>query len=282
MAIGAFDSDAFDVDAFSEDAFLFSEAGVIVPDVVGETQAAGTATLEGDGFVVAVETAYSSTVAVGLIISQSPTGGSEVASGSTVTITVSLGPQSDGAGSNKKRKDRRRRYYVERDGVAYIAESEQEAQRIAEQPKPEPPKALEQPKPEKKKRKPRVRKLPPKLADDWSPISEPVTFSFDQYADDELERKLTALLGPRQPVKPQIFPEPEPVVFVEPEPEPEPPQPPPPQYWDVPDDEEEVELIMELADLELPDIQHEIKRRKREEESRLLKLLTRLVNLLTP
>ncbi len=66
---------------------------VEVPDVVGETEAAGTATLEGDGFVVAVETAYSPTIAEGLIISQDPTGGSFAASGSTVTITVSLGPQ---------------------------------------------------------------------------------------------------------------------------------------------------------------------------------------------
>lgn len=64
-----------------------------VPDVTGETQAAGTATLEGEGFVVAVETAYSDSVAEGLIISQVPTGGSFAASGSTVTITVSLGIQ---------------------------------------------------------------------------------------------------------------------------------------------------------------------------------------------
>jgi hypothetical protein len=66
---------------------------VEVPDVVGETQAAGTAELEADGFVVAVETAYSPTIAAGLIISQDPTGGTFAPSGSTVTITVSLGPQ---------------------------------------------------------------------------------------------------------------------------------------------------------------------------------------------
>lgn len=66
---------------------------VEVQDVTGETQAAGTATLEGDGFVVAVETAYSPTIAEGLIISQDPVGGSFAASGATVTITVSLGPE---------------------------------------------------------------------------------------------------------------------------------------------------------------------------------------------
>lgn len=70
-----------------------AEAPVEVPDVVGETQAAGTATLEGAGFVVSVTTAYSDSVAEGLIISQSPEGGEFAASGSTVTITVSLGPQ---------------------------------------------------------------------------------------------------------------------------------------------------------------------------------------------
>lgn len=69
----------------------WAEAGVLVPDVVGETQAAGTATLEGAGFVVAVQTAFSSTVPAGIIITQSPNGGSEVPAGSTVTITVSLG-----------------------------------------------------------------------------------------------------------------------------------------------------------------------------------------------
>jgi hypothetical protein len=64
---------------------------VTVPDVVGQSQASGTAELEGDGFVVAVATAYSSTVAAGDIISQAPTAGSSALSGSTVTITVSLG-----------------------------------------------------------------------------------------------------------------------------------------------------------------------------------------------
>lgn len=64
---------------------------VQVPDVIGETQAAGTATLEADGFVVAVATAYSSVVAAGLIISQDPAAGSTPGTGATVTITVSLG-----------------------------------------------------------------------------------------------------------------------------------------------------------------------------------------------
>lgn len=64
-----------------------------VPDVVGETEAAGTATLEGEGFVVSVTTAYSPSVAVGLIISQDPEGGETAPPASTVEIVVSLGPQ---------------------------------------------------------------------------------------------------------------------------------------------------------------------------------------------
>lgn len=66
---------------------------VVVPDVVGETQAQGTTDLQADAFVVAVATAYSASVAAGTIISQSPVGGSLALLGSTVTITVSLGPQ---------------------------------------------------------------------------------------------------------------------------------------------------------------------------------------------
>ena len=66
---------------------------VEVPDVVGQSQASGTTELETALFVVSVATAYSPTIAAGLIISQAPTAGSFAAEGSTVTITVSLGPE---------------------------------------------------------------------------------------------------------------------------------------------------------------------------------------------
>lgn len=72
---------------------IAAAAPVEVPDVVGETQASGTTTLEGDGFVVSVSTAYSPSVAAGLIISQDPEGGEFASSGSTVSIVVSLGPE---------------------------------------------------------------------------------------------------------------------------------------------------------------------------------------------
>jgi hypothetical protein len=95
---------------------------VEVPDVVGETQANGTTELETALFVVAVETEYSDSVAVGLIISQDPIGGSMAVEGSTVTITVSLGPQpSEASGgwegfirSYEREQERRRRRAKER------------------------------------------------------------------------------------------------------------------------------------------------------------------------
>ncbi len=90
MAIGINWADGVWLDATWEPG-VWLDTGVVVPDVVGETQAAGTTTLETALFVVSVATAYSSVVAAGLIISQSPAAGLTIAEGATVTITVSLG-----------------------------------------------------------------------------------------------------------------------------------------------------------------------------------------------
>jgi hypothetical protein len=98
---------------------------VEVPDVVGETQAAGTTTLEGEGFVVSVSTAFSASVAAGLIISQDPEGGEFAASGSTVAIVVSLGPQSEGGSAKQKH---RKRYFFEIDGRYFEVDSQAEAE----------------------------------------------------------------------------------------------------------------------------------------------------------
>lgn len=72
----------------------------VVPDVVGQSQASGSTQLMGSSFLVSVLTAYSATVAAGIIISQDPAAGSQAGTGSTVTITVSLGaaPVSDFSG----------------------------------------------------------------------------------------------------------------------------------------------------------------------------------------
>jgi hypothetical protein len=104
---------------------------VEVPDVVGQSQADGTSALEADGFVVAVATAYSSTVAEGNIISQVPTGGTMALSGSTVTITVSLGeaPQTEQGGGWSFWF----RYEQERDRRRKRRQALEEAQEAAEQ-----------------------------------------------------------------------------------------------------------------------------------------------------
>lgn len=73
-------------------------APVTVPDVVGLTQAAATASIEGVGLVVSVSTAYSA-VPAGSVINQSPVAGSLVTAGSTVTINVSLGAQAESTNS---------------------------------------------------------------------------------------------------------------------------------------------------------------------------------------
>jgi serine/threonine-protein kinase len=64
-----------------------------VPDVVGLSQANATATLEAADFVVSVVEQPSSTTAAGTVIQQSPNAGVDADKGSTVTITVSTGPE---------------------------------------------------------------------------------------------------------------------------------------------------------------------------------------------
>jgi len=64
---------------------------VTVLNVVGQTQAAATAALTGQGLTVSVTFAPSTTVAGGLVISQTPTGGSTAARGSNVALVISQG-----------------------------------------------------------------------------------------------------------------------------------------------------------------------------------------------
>jgi hypothetical protein len=126
---------AWATNAWAGTAWANQNPPVEVPDVVGETQAAGTATLEGEGFVVAVVEAYSDSVALGSIVSQSPVGGSFAASGSTVTITVSLGPQPAASEHPAGRARRRKRFTVEIDGQDFDVNNVAEARALLERAK---------------------------------------------------------------------------------------------------------------------------------------------------
>ena len=77
----------------SDVAIVVSLGQPVVPGVVGQTQAAATAAITAvDSLTVSATTAYSNTVAAGLVISQNPAGGTAVPIGSNVAIVVSLGP----------------------------------------------------------------------------------------------------------------------------------------------------------------------------------------------
>jgi eukaryotic-like serine/threonine-protein kinase len=64
-----------------------------VPDETGQTQAAATLALQGQGFTVRVKQDFSDTVPIGSVISQEPSGDSQLAKFQTVAIDVSKGPQ---------------------------------------------------------------------------------------------------------------------------------------------------------------------------------------------
>lgn len=67
--------------------------GSSVPNVVGQTRSSATATLNNAGFYVTVDTQYSSTVAEGTVISQSPASGQKLKAEGTVNIVVSKGAE---------------------------------------------------------------------------------------------------------------------------------------------------------------------------------------------
>jgi hypothetical protein len=66
---------------------------VDVPSVKGQTKVSAKSELEGKGLALgSVGSAYSGSVAAGLVLSQSPAAGADVVPGSTVSITISKGP----------------------------------------------------------------------------------------------------------------------------------------------------------------------------------------------
>jgi hypothetical protein len=118
---------------------------VAVPNVVGETQAQAQTDITAVGLTPTVQTAYSNSVAAGLVISQDPAAGTFVGPASVVTIVVSLGPQPVTAelpaGTAKRR--RRTLYFVTVDGqtfefssyeaaVAWLRKAKEAAQELAD------------------------------------------------------------------------------------------------------------------------------------------------------
>ena len=83
----------FHEDSVASIGYLDAGTLLTVPDVVGLDQATAESSIVAAGLAVGtVSTANSDTVLAGDVISQSPTGGSLAASGSTVDLVVSLGP----------------------------------------------------------------------------------------------------------------------------------------------------------------------------------------------
>ena len=68
-------------------------SGVTVPDVMNKSLAEAVSELEAEGFQTQRNEGYSDTVEEGNVMSQSPEGGTKAERGSTVTITISQGPQ---------------------------------------------------------------------------------------------------------------------------------------------------------------------------------------------
>jgi eukaryotic-like serine/threonine-protein kinase len=66
---------------------------IAVPDVLGQSESSASSELQVAGFEVSVTEAPSDTVSEGLVSAQSPSAGMEAAKGSTVTITISTGPE---------------------------------------------------------------------------------------------------------------------------------------------------------------------------------------------
>ena len=75
----------------------------VVPNVVGSTQAQATSKLKSAGFGYSLVYSYSNTVLKGSVIKQSISGGSKVAQGTTITLTISNGKKptsSSGGGTS--------------------------------------------------------------------------------------------------------------------------------------------------------------------------------------
>lgn len=107
---------------------------VAVPNVVGELQAQAEIDVAGAGFTISESTAYDPVIAVGIVISQNPLGGTLATAGSVISVVISLGvaPIPDATQKPAGRKVRRR-YIVEIDGRDFEVESVAHARALLEQ-----------------------------------------------------------------------------------------------------------------------------------------------------
>lgn len=99
-----------------------------VPDVTGLSEAQAISDITTAGFIPSKSEDYSITVVAGLVISQSPAGGSSAQTGSTVAFVVSLGERASAGGLSRQR----RRYFVEVDGQYFQVNDASEARAILE------------------------------------------------------------------------------------------------------------------------------------------------------
>jgi hypothetical protein len=77
---------------FGSNVTLVIALGALAPNVVGSTQTVGTAAITAAGLTVGTVSSVNNAAAAGTIISQSPTGGTTVAPGTPMALTVSRGP----------------------------------------------------------------------------------------------------------------------------------------------------------------------------------------------
>lgn len=80
------------VDAGSRVNIAVSNGQVAIPDVVGQSRAQATSTLQNAGFQVQVVEQQDGSVSPGTVLAQAPVGGNKGSKGSTVTITVATAP----------------------------------------------------------------------------------------------------------------------------------------------------------------------------------------------
>ena len=64
-----------------------------IPNVVGQSETDASAALTAKGFQVTKTTSYSSSVAEGYVISQTPNGDTQGKEGDTITLEISLGSE---------------------------------------------------------------------------------------------------------------------------------------------------------------------------------------------